>query len=41
MKWQPLQNSGLESPMDRGAWQTTSMWSQESDMTQEINQRRI
>ena len=24
-KWQPLQNSHLKNPMDRGAWQATGM----------------
>ena len=30
----PLQYSCLENPMDRGAWQTQPMGSQESDMTE-------
>ena len=29
----PLQCSCQENPMDRGAWQVTSMEAQESDMT--------
>ena len=30
----PLQYPCLENPVDRGAWETGSMWSQESDTTE-------
>ena len=34
----PLQNSGLENPMDRGAWQTNCPWGcKESDMTERLS----
>ena len=33
----PLQYSCLENPMDRGAWHTQPMGSQESDMTERLN----
>ena len=33
-KWQPLQNSCLENPMDRGAWQDSLQGRKESDMTE-------
>ena len=33
----PLQNSFLENPMDRGAWQAYSLWGRkESDMTERL-----
>ena len=33
----PLQNSGLESPMDRGVWQGTVNEAAESDMTERLS----
>ena len=33
----PLQYSCLENPMDRGAWQTTCMGSQELDSTEQLS----
>ena len=31
----PLQYSSLENPMDRGAWQATVHWIEQSDMIEE------
>ena len=33
----PLQCSGLENPMDRGAWQAAGLRSQESDTTERLS----
>ena len=40
-EWQPTQYSGLENPMDRGAWWATWWDHKESDTTDRLNTHTV